>query len=385
MKVWIINPFDNLPVEGFRPQRFWLMARAFALAGHKTILWSADFSHALKKPRKIDSDALERARKDLAGAELRLVHEPSYSTNISLKRLWAHRCWAANWAREAERETPPDVIIVSSPPLSIGSEARRYAEMNGAKLIVDVMDAWPETFERVVPSWVLKPLRTMVSRTYHAASAITVVARRYMDLVKGSYGVKRPVRLFYHGIEFPQVDSLTPRMRSPGEPLKVAYLGNMSASYDLATAIEAVKGMEGVQLLLAGRGPDEARLRELAKGADNVFFMGYLGGDDVAKFLAGCDVGLVPMDPKSCVGIPYKLADYASASLKIASSLGGELDELLRRSHAGVSYRYMDAEDLRRALLILKVMDCDSSSLKGLFDARSIYRRYVAFVEGLPA
>lgn len=34
MTVWIVNPFDNLPVEGYRPQRYWLMARAFARAGH---------------------------------------------------------------------------------------------------------------------------------------------------------------------------------------------------------------------------------------------------------------------------------------------------------------------------------------------------------------
>lgn len=25
MNVWIQNPFDNLPVEGYRKQRFWLM------------------------------------------------------------------------------------------------------------------------------------------------------------------------------------------------------------------------------------------------------------------------------------------------------------------------------------------------------------------------
>ena len=30
MTVWIENPFDNLPLEGYRPQRYWLMARGFA-------------------------------------------------------------------------------------------------------------------------------------------------------------------------------------------------------------------------------------------------------------------------------------------------------------------------------------------------------------------
>ena len=32
MTVWIVNPFDNLPPEGYRPQRYWLMSRAFAEA-----------------------------------------------------------------------------------------------------------------------------------------------------------------------------------------------------------------------------------------------------------------------------------------------------------------------------------------------------------------
>ena len=39
MNVWIANPFDNLPPEGARPQRYWLMARAFARAGHAVTLW----------------------------------------------------------------------------------------------------------------------------------------------------------------------------------------------------------------------------------------------------------------------------------------------------------------------------------------------------------
>ena len=51
MRVWIENPFDNLPSEGFRPQRFWLMARAFAAAGHDVTLWTSDFNHTTKKAR----------------------------------------------------------------------------------------------------------------------------------------------------------------------------------------------------------------------------------------------------------------------------------------------------------------------------------------------
>ena len=54
MTVWIVNPFDNLPLEGYRPQRYWLMAQAFAAAGHDVVYWTSDFSHANKAPRIVD-------------------------------------------------------------------------------------------------------------------------------------------------------------------------------------------------------------------------------------------------------------------------------------------------------------------------------------------
>ena len=52
MTVWIQNPFDNLPQEGFRKQRYWLMAEAFVRAGHDVVYWTSDFSHATKAPRR---------------------------------------------------------------------------------------------------------------------------------------------------------------------------------------------------------------------------------------------------------------------------------------------------------------------------------------------
>ena len=79
MTVWIENPFDNLPAEGFRPQRYWLMAEAFAKAGHNVTLWTSDFSHAKKAPRILS--------KVEAPFRLKLIKTPPYSGNVSFKRI----------------------------------------------------------------------------------------------------------------------------------------------------------------------------------------------------------------------------------------------------------------------------------------------------------
>ena len=77
--------------------------------------------------------------------------------------------------------------------------AAAFAGRTGAKYIVDIMDAWPETFERVAPRWALGWMRHLACGNYRNAAGITAVAQRYLDLAK-SYGATSPMHLCYHGI-----------------------------------------------------------------------------------------------------------------------------------------------------------------------------------------
>ena len=380
MRVWIINPFDNLPLEGYRPMRFWLMAEAFAAAGHEVVYWTADFSHANKVPRQLLSGAPTPPFRVVQ------VHEPSYTRNVSVRRMWSHWRWAKNWTKAVKAEPRADVIIMSSPPLSIGGEVRKYAARNGAKIVVDVMDDWPGTFERVVPRPLLAPLRSIARRNYLAAGAITVVSDRYADLVKAN-GYKGPVKRFYHGIEMsdgrPALSSGTPGEGS----LRLLYLGNLGRTYDLTTVIEALTLLPGATLDVAGDGAQLSDLKALAEttAPGRVRFHGYVGSADLNALLEASDVGIVPMAPASCVGIPYKFADYSRAGLAIVSSLGGESGKLLARYNAGAAYRGGDPQNLAAVLGALRphLADAQAAARKMAeteFDAKGIYEAYVRFV-----
>ena len=381
MIVWIVNPFDALPAEGHRPLRFWLMAEAFARAGHDVVYWTADFNHIAKRRRTPDADAL--ARSAAQGIRVEFVHEPPYSRNIGLKRLWAHWRWADNWAKAAAKSAPPGLIVASSPPLSAAAKVLRFARGVGAKVVVDVMDAWPETFERIAPRWMLWPLRRIARANYLGADAVTTVADNYAALVAG-YGRRRPAHRFYHGIDMsgppPDLD------RRTGDRMKIAYAGNLGSTYDLATAIEAVGLMDGATLAVAGKGAQESMLADAARRfAGKVSFAGYLDEESLRRFLASADVGLVPMSPESCVGVPYKFADYSRAGLAIVSSLGGESDMLLAKYGAGASYRAHDARSLAAALRSLspRLAEAKAASRRmaeAEFDATAIYDEYVGFV-----
>ena len=410
MRVWIVNPFDNLPLEGFRPQRYWLMAEAFVEAGHHVVYWTSDFSHASKKPRVIDDPKKwPDGYPPVSNGTLTVntVLTPPYSRNVSLARVISHRRLARNWLDCASKEEKkPDVVIASLPPIRLPLFAKAYADSVGAKFVVDIMDDWPGTFYRLLPRrlrW-LGPLLFSGSRRharylYANADLVTGVADRYAELAL-SAGAKR-YRRFYHGIE--NSSTVPPPLSTAAESL--LYLGNLGRTYDLRTAIEAVALDPQLTLDIAGKGEQEDSLRAFAteKGvADRVRFHGYLAEDGLAALAAKCAFGLIPMSDESCVGVPYKLADYARYGLFMLSSLRGESAALLERHRCGVLYDFGDPRSLigklkreveerskptvevgQRNLNASGHLPPDFNSLLSELDASRIYRSYVAEVQKL--
>ena len=378
MTVWIENPFDNLPAEGFRPQRYWLMAEAFAKAGHAVTLWTSDFSHAKKAPRTLS--------KIEAPFRLKLVKTPPYSGNVSFKRIASHRTYAANWLADARAEAKesgkPDIIVLSMPPLSTADAALAMKKEFGAKIVVDVMDAWPETFERIFPAPLkflsaiaLLPLRRAAKRAYRGADLVTGVCDAYGDIARAS-GAREYVR-FYHGIDTSKASGANAQR----PPLSFVYAGNFGRGYDLSAAIKAVLESEDATLDIAGAGEREAEWKALAANSPRIRFHGYLDATALRELLLQSDAGIIPMFPASQVGVPGKLADYAAAGLPVVCSLPGEALELLSRYRAGVSYVAGERDSFSAAVDQVRLLEKnDAYALAVEFDAEKLYNSYLNFL-----
>ena len=243
MHVWIINPFDQLPNETDVPLRYWALCRTFAEQGHEVIWWSSDFSHLYKKKRC--------ACPDTDGFSVRLIETPPYTKNISFARLKNHKAFAQGFYRDAMAGLTsgelkaPDRIVVSLPPLGVAEKAfsirdfvNRSAQLQQAtpcptetkqqtecslkrratadqssplshqpsaithqslqakpacEVVVDIMDAWPETFYQALPKplrkilgpALLAPLHRSAKRAYCGADKISAVGQSYLELAKG--------------------------------------------------------------------------------------------------------------------------------------------------------------------------------------------------------
>ena len=403
MRVWIENPFDNHPAEGFRPQRYWLMAQAFVRAGHEVVLWTANFNHTTKRKRTfvtrpvLEKDASGKPLPEFVSDGVRtiLLYEPPYDRNVGLGRVLSHRAYAKQWESYARQRGDalghPDVIIVSAPPLSTGDVAVRLARHWGAKLVVDIMDDWPGTFYRLLPRglrWLgrilLSPAHNAARRLYAAADLVTGVADRYAGLV-----APKPFSRFYHGIEVgprPSPVRTASRRTDASRSLALVYAGNLGRTYDLETVVKVVEMLPNVTLDVAGKGEGLAALNAVA--CERIRVHGYLGAEALKSLLSECDAGIVPMAAESCVRVPYKFGDYSAAGLAIMSSLGGESGEMLSRHGAGVSYAAGDAASFAAAIaeLLPRVDEMKAASRRmaeEAFDARRIYDEYVRRVSEL--
>ena len=380
MTVWIENPFDNLPAEGFRPQRYWLMAEAFAKAGHDVTLWTSDFSHAKKAPRILS--------KVEAPFRLKLVKTPPYSGNVSFKRIASHRAYAANWLADARAEAKesgkPDIIIISMPPLSTADAALAMKKEFGAKIVVDVMDAWPETFERIFPAplkflsaLALLPLRRAAKRAYRGADLVTGVCDAYGDIARAN-GAREYAR-FYHGID----TSKARGANTQRQPLSFVYAGNFGRGYDLSAAIKAILENEDATLDIAGAGEREAEWRALAAHSPRIRFHGYLSGDELDKLLDSASIGIIPLSDNTFVGLPYKLGDYAAHNLRMVTSLRGECAAILEKHSAGAVYDAKDPSSFMTAAKKAQASTPDFATLLSELDAEKIYATYVDRISSL--
>ena len=108
-------------------------------------------------------------------------------------------------------------------------------------------------------------------------------------------------------------------------PLRVLYLGQLREYKGAGVAIDAVAGLDGVELTVAGKGPmlEELQRRTTAPAYDNVRMLGYVPEDEVTGLYADHDVVLLPsVNRLEAFGLVL-LEGMSAGCVPVASDLPG--------------------------------------------------------------
>ena len=347
MTVWLCNPFDNLPGEDGRIQRYTLLSEALIQAGHQVVFWSSDFRHFTKTKRKVPPVYCHN------GIHVRQIPTVTYYRNIGLQRLWSHWRLAQDWKRlaltyVAETQQKPDVILCSSPPIPLFKVGHYLAKKFGSKVFLDVQDPWPDCFYRVIPKCIRKigtllvkpflmPLHLEIRQAYKCAVGVSGLSDAYRTFTK-----REDFQEFVLCMRLPT--NLDIKMKA--HELRLCYLGNLGSTYYLETVMKGmeqlIKDKKPVQLTVAGGGPKKELVEKYAALYPQIRFKGFIDEDGLDHVLRDSDVGLIPVSAETFALFAGKMIDYTGYGLAVLNGLTGGTERALSEYGAGVMYQVND-------------------------------------------
>ncbi|MGG2084515.1 glycosyltransferase family 4 protein [Lysinibacillus pakistanensis] len=358
-KIWIVAPFTSIEENNLR-NRFVYLANLLSEKGFKITLFTSSFSHF--KKRQINQNQVH-----FDNFKILFINEPGYSTNVSFQRIFSHWRFTKNFKEIVRELDPPDLIYAAYPTMSAAYESEKYAKKNSIPIIIDVQDTWPESIsaafdtDKLFIRALMWPITKFANHIYKNADGVIGVSETYVKRTMVENSKSQFYKPIYIGSDLSKFDSVSMNysFKKKENEVFMVYIGTLSHSYDIATAILGINEIEienlEIKLYILGDGPDKENLQQLAKklGVNNskVFFKGYLDYDEMVSLLKNSDIALNAIKGQAKQTITNKLGDYLSAGLPILNSCRQkEIIDLVDSKNIGVNYIPGNVESLKKAL-----------------------------------
>ncbi len=225
--------------------------------------------------------------------------------------------------------------------------AAKVLKMRRPKLVYDMHDL-PEAFLRFFP-FTRVTQAVFLASARRAADAVVVVNEKFVTHL-GRLGFD-PSRLVVV-MNAPPMSSGR-RGKKPGRPFGVLYYGWLGEERGVRLLVEAVRGLGGVTLTLAGRGELEPWVREAAKSNQSIRFLGWLKMIDLEPEIAKADLIPSLYEPRTknaIIATPGKLLTAMSLSIPSLVPAGTYQAEIVEKYRCGVVVDWKDTRDVRGAI-----------------------------------
>lgn len=267
-----------------------------------------------------------------------------------------------------------DVVLASSPPLTVGVAGWIISRLEGARYVFDVRDLWPDVAEamgELSGGWMTRMARAVEKSIYRRADGITAVTDGFCRDIQRRAGDDTPVERVTNGTD-PEVFRVDAPMRELRDELDLpggflaTYAGNIGLAQGLPHLLDAAEILrergDDVTLLLVGDGPLRDRLQHEASERDLggvLAFRNRVPLETAARYMAASDALLVPLEDRPIFGkfIPSKLFDAMAAGRPVLLSVDGEAREIMEEAGAGLYYPAEDAAGLITAIEELRASD----------------------------
>ena len=294
---------------------------------------------------------------------------PGNCNQSFVRRAFAYFSFAISSAMVFSKLKNPDIMLVSSPPLTIGLAGLAIKLCRGIPMVFEIRDLWPES---AVTTGVLTN-RHMISflawlerKCYSKSAALNVLTPAFKDnIVKRGLMASERIVNIQAGVD---IDEMHPSEFSEsirqelgwGKRKVVLYAGAIGRANKLQQLVDTAKLLADrtdILIAIVGSGMEEEAIRKqiVELNLTNILLHGSRPKDMMPSIIASADICaavLMKNDTFKTV-YPNKVFDYMACGKPVVLGIDGIIRELVERETAGIFAEPENPEALRSAILAL--------------------------------
>jgi glycosyltransferase involved in cell wall biosynthesis len=322
--------------------------------------------------RRVDSGIADLPTQRVDGIDIVTLGGWPYSNRLSTPaRLLEFARFTLRASRLRRTTPPPDVVIATSTPLTIGIPGVILARRYRVPFVFEVRDLWPRApIEMGVlrNRLAIRAARWLERWTYRNARAVIALSPGMRD---GVLGVDVPPARVVVIPNASDTELFGPEHRDRStldrwgirDAFVVVHAGTMGRANGLDYLVDAaaeltVRGEEDIRMLILGDGGMRQALegRVVSLGLENVIFGGAIVRRDLGRILSSCDVAITAFAnvPVLATNSPNKFFDGLAAGIPMIVNSPGWTRDVVLHHDAGFYVDGTQPSQLADALVRLR-------------------------------
>ena len=289
---------------------------------------------------------------------------------LDQNRLWQYGSFviASIWSGIFHCKEQYDILIVTSPPLSVGLSGIILSWWKRIPYVAEIRDLWPES---AVDMGILKNaawiyLAVQLEKAfYHFAHKVIVLTPAFQYFLIQNKNLKCD-KLFVipNAADFSLIDQVKPTFDQAAfreengwsNKFVVVYAGAMGIANGLSFVLAAAKMLSDTNVLfvLIGDGLEKFKLMGLQEKEhiENVVFLDIIPKVEVVKYILAAEIGLSCLTDKPIFKTIYsnKTFDYFSCRKPVLMMIDGVSRSLIEKSNSGTYVIPENAKDLDKKI-----------------------------------
>lgn len=316
MKVTVLTCFES------NEERALYISDACNKVGYDVEVITTDFSH------------IRKTKRDNTPNGFITINTKPYKKNLSLKRMYSHSCFARD-AFDYVKKHQTDVLWVIAPANSLIKEAKRYKAANpNIKVIIDIIDMWPESLPININkhAFPFSLWRNIRKNNIDCADVLVSECNFYKDILSKEY--KKDIKTLYLARN---TISANRNIKVSDDKLSLCYIGSINNIIDTERICEIIKTADQpIVMHVIGEGENADLFIDSLKEVSEVYYYGAVR-DEVKKseIFNKSHAGINIYKEGLYIGLTTKCIDYFGNGLPIINNIKGDTWEMVEKEKVG--------------------------------------------------